>query len=223
MLIHARGLKKTYQINKNRIEALNGIDIDIEKGSFTAVVGPSGSGKSTLMYILGCLTHPSGGIYLFDGTDILAMSDFSLSRIRNRNIGFIFQTFNLIPQMTILENTEVPLIHGSISRKEREEKSAKYIEMVGMSHRLNHRPSELSGGEMQRAAIARALVAEPLLIIADEPTGNLDSKTGDEIIEILRSLNTDGKTIIIVTHNDRIASCADRIIFLKDGRIDEDR
>jgi putative ABC transport system ATP-binding protein len=221
MLIRTGNLRKSYFLNKNRIEVLKGIDMEIRQGSFTAIVGPSGSGKSTLLYILGCLTQPSEGTYLLDGTDVSSLSDRSLSQIRNRNIGFIFQTFNLIPQMTVLENTEIPLVHSGTARKERLEISRKYLKMVGLSHRLLHRPSELSGGEMQRAAIARALVTEPLLVLADEPTGNLDSKIGSEIIEILRSLNRSGKTVIIVTHSSSIAACADEIISLRDGRVDE--
>jgi len=223
MLIRTDNIRKSYFLNKNRVEALKGIDMEVRKGSFTAIVGPSGSGKSTLLYILGCLTKPSGGTYLLDGLDVSSLPDVGLSKIRNRNIGFIFQTFNLIHQMTVLENTEVPLIHRGTSRKERLEISAIYLEMVGLSHRLQHRPSELSGGEMQRAAIARALVTEPLLILADEPTGNLDSKIGSEIIGILRSLNSSGKTVIIVTHSSSIAACADEVISLRDGRVDEGR
>ena len=223
MLISTNNLRKSYLLNRNRVEALKGIDMGIRQGSLTAIVGPSGSGKSTLLYILGCLTRQSEGTYLLDGKDVGTLSDLKLSKIRNRNIGFIFQTFNLIPQMTVFENTEIPLIHYGMARTERHKLAEKYLGMVGLSHRLYHRPSELSGGEMQRAAIARALVTEPLLILADEPTGNLDSKIGDEIIEILRSLNAAGKTVVIVTHSDKIASCADEILSLRDGRLDADR
>ena len=204
------------------VDALGGIDLRIEVGEYIAVMGASGSGKSTLMNILGCLDRPTAGSYRLDGGDVSSMSDDELSRIRREKIGFVFQAFNLISELNALENVEVPLFYQGVSRIVRHRRAVEKLEQVGLGDRLSHRPSELSGGEQQRVAIARALVNNPAVIMADEPTGNLDSKTGQTILELLSNLHSQGMTIIVVTHDERIAEHCQRIVLLRDGRIESD-
>ncbi len=199
------------------LEVLKGIDLNVSEGDFLAIMGRSGSGKSTLMNILGCLDRQSAGTYRFEGIDISSKTDDELAEIRNRKIGFVFQTFNLLPRFSALKNVELPLLYGSLSVSERREKSNEVLSKVGMGQRIEHRPSELSGGEQQRVAISRALVMNPSIILADEPTGNLDSRSSDEIMGIFRKLNEEGVTIILVTHEMAIAEEADHIITIKDG------
>ena len=203
------------------VHALSNVSFIIERGEFVAIMGPSGSGKSTLMHILGCLDRPTAGMYHLDGRDVTALTNKELSIIRNHSIGFVFQSYNLIFQLNVIENVEVPLIYDRISQNHDSgmDKCLKAIKAVGLNERMRHRPSELSGGEMQRVAIARALVNDPLILFADEPTGNLDSKTGEEIMGILKGLNEEGRTVIVVTHDDKVASYANRVVKLKDGSI----
>ncbi|MBW2367143.1 MAG: ABC transporter ATP-binding protein [Deltaproteobacteria bacterium] len=219
LLIHATQLIKEFQIGDRRLPVLNRIDLSIANGSFTAVMGPSGSGKSTLMYILGCLDRPTSGTYRLDGRDVLAASDRDLSKIRGQDIGFVFQSFNLIPALTVFENVELPFHYSTTSPGDVSTRVMAAIEQVGLSERRDHRPAQLSGGEMQRAAIARAVVTRPKIILADEPTGNLDSDTGREILELFSKLHREGATIILVTHDHEVASHTQKRIQLKDGRI----
>ena len=219
MLVEVKDLARTYMLGKTEVLALRGVSLAVERGEFLAIMGPSGSGKSTLMHLLGCLDRPSSGSYALDGTPVQNLSDQELSRLRNRKVGFIFQSFNLISQLTILENVEVPLIYMGVERLKRQSYCREMLEAVGLGHRYNHHPNELSGGENQRVAIARALVTEPDVILADEPTGNLDTKTGQEIMEILQGLNERGVTIILVTHELSKAKWARRLIHMQDGRI----
>ncbi|MCH8166275.1 MAG: ABC transporter ATP-binding protein [Planctomycetes bacterium] len=204
------------------VDALGGIDLRIEVGEYIAVMGASGSGKSTLMNILGCLDRPTAGSYRLDGGDVSSMSDDELSRIRREKIGFVFQAYNLISELNALENVEVPLFYQGVPRIARHRRAVAKLEQVGLGDRLSHRPSELSGGEQQRVAIARALVNNPAVIMADEPTGNLDSKTGQTILDLLSNLHSQGMTIIVVTHDERIAEHCQRIVLLRDGRIESD-
>lgn len=219
ILISTENLWKTYQLGRQEVNALREATFTISQGEFVAIMGPSGSGKSTLMNILGCLDTPTKGNYYLRGKLVSTLDDNELAYIRNNEIGFVFQVFNLLARATAFHNVELPLIYKGTQKKVREEKTHKALEMVEMSDRMNHRPSELSGGERQRVAIARALVNEPSLLLADEPTGNLDSKTGLEIINLFRKIHSQGNTIIVVTHEREIAEHAHRIIFLKDGRI----
>lgn len=219
IIISAENLWKTYQLGGQEVNALCEATFTISQGEFVAIMGPSGSGKSTLMNILGCLDTPTKGNYYLRGKLVSTLDDNELAYIRNNEIGFVFQVFNLLARATAFHNVELPLIYKGTQKKVREEKTHKALEMVEMSDRMNHRPSELSGGERQRVAIARALVNEPSLLLADEPTGNLDSKTGLEIINLFRKIHSQGNTIIVVTHEREIAENAHRIIFLKDGRI----
>lgn len=219
IIISAENLWKTYQLGGQEVNALCEATFTISQGEFVAIMGPSGSGKSTLMNILGCLDTPTKGNYYLRGKLVSTLDDNELAYIRNNEIGFVFQVFNLLARATAFHNVELPLIYKGTQKKAREEKTHKALEMVEMSDRMNHRPSELSGGERQRVAIARALVNEPSLLLADEPTGNLDSKTGLEIINLFRKIHSQGNTIIVVTHEREIAENAHRIIFLKDGRI----
>jgi putative ABC transport system ATP-binding protein len=219
IVISAENLWKIYQLGKQEVKALCEATFTISQGEFVAIMGPSGSGKSTLMNILGCLDTPTKGKYYLRGKLVSALNDNELAYIRNNEIGFVFQVFNLLARATAFHNVELPLIYKGTKKKVRDEKTHKALEMVEMLDRMNHRPSELSGGERQRVAIARALVNEPSLLLADEPTGNLDSKTGLEIINLFRKIHTKGNTIIVVTHEREIADHAHRIIFLKDGRI----
>ncbi len=219
MLIEARGLKRIYDMGAVQVPALRGVDLQISPGEFVAIMGPSGSGKSTLMHLLGCLDKPTAGTYLFDGVEVNKLNDLELSRFRNKKVGFVFQSFNLISQLTVFENVELPLIYGNVPREIRRKKTQEVLEAVGIAHRIHHTPNELSGGENQRVAIARALVVNPDIILADEPTGNLDTKTGKEIMKLLARLHRDGATIILVTHDVSVANWADRIIQMKDGQI----
>ncbi len=222
VLIRAENLWKIYQLGKQEVKALCGVTFTVMPNEFMAIMGPSGSGKSTLMNLIGCLDTPTKGEYHLNGKLVSTMSENELASIRNREIGFIFQVFNLLPRATTFHNVELPLIYKGASKKEREEKTQRALEMVEMSHRKDHRPSELSGGEQQRVAIARAIVNEPSLLLADEPTGNLDSKTGQEILILFQKIHSQGNTIIIVTHDKDIAKQAQRIIFLRDGKIERE-
>ena len=215
-------IRDSYNVGGEEVRALDGIDLKIEENEYLAIMGPSGSGKSTLMNMVGCLDTPSSGVYQFEGEMVQKMDDDQLASIRNRKIGFVFQTFNLLPKATAQHNVEIPLIYGNIRKSERIKMSAKALEDVGLKDRMYHKPNELSGGQRQRVAIARALVNNPSIILADEPTGNLDSKSGHEIMSILNQLHQQGNTIILVTHEDDIAQNANRIIRLYDGKITED-
>ncbi len=217
MLISVKDLTRTYLMGETEVQALRGVSFGVQRGEFVAIMGPSGSGKSTLMHLMGCLDRPSAGSYVLDGTPVENLNDTELSRLRNRKVGFVFQAFNLIMQFTVLENIEVPLIYMGVERGKRREMAKQMLDTVGLSHRGNHRPNELSGGENQRVAIARALVTNPQVIFADEPTGNLDTKTGREIMEILQELNERGTTIILVTHELEKAKWARRLIHMQDG------
>lgn len=219
MIIRVNNVNKTYVNGDNRLQVLKNISFEVKEGEFLAIMGSSGSGKSTMMNILGCLDHEYEGKYILDGIDVSKSTDDELSYIRNKKIGFIFQSFNLLSKLTAVENVELPLTYSFISKAEREEKAMKLLEMVGLKDRAHHRPNELSGGQRQRVAIARALVNEPAIILADEPTGNLDSKSEKEIMEILKDLNENGKTIIVVTHEPNIGESANRKIIFKDGEI----
>ena len=221
-LIALKDIYKIYNVGGEEVRALDGIDLLIKENEYLAIMGPSGSGKSTLMNMVGCLDTPSSGVYQFEGEMVQKMDDDQLASIRNRKIGFVFQTFNLLPKATAQHNVEIPLIYGNIRRVQRIKMSAKALEDVGLADRMHHKPNELSGGQRQRVAIARALVNKPSIILADEPTGNLDSKSGHEIMEILDQLHKNGNTIILVTHEDDIAQRAHRIIRLFDGKIIED-
>lgn len=222
ILISTKDLWKIYHLGKQEVKALCGVSLTIAFNEFLAIMGPSGSGKSTLMNLLGCLDTPSQGEYYLKDKEVSTLSENELARIRNEEIGFVFQVFNLLPRATAFHNVELPLIYKGAGKKERKEKVRKALEMVEMSGRMNHRPSELSGGERQRVAIARALVNEPSLLLADEPTGNLDSKTGQEILNLFRKIHSQGNTVIIVTHDKDIAYHAQRIIYLKDGMIERE-
>lgn len=222
-MIHIANIYKIYQMGETQVNALNNISLDIKQHEFVAIVGPSGSGKSTLMNMLGCLDTPTSGTYELDGKEISRMNDNQLADIRNNRIGFIFQGFNLLPKLTAVENVELPLIYQGMKSHERYERSVDALKIVGLEERIRHRPNELSGGQQQRVAIARALVTNPPIILADEPTGNLDSKSGREIMEILHQLNQAGNTIILITHDNSIAMQANRVVRIQDGQIIEDR
>ncbi|MDB9884679.1 ABC transporter ATP-binding protein [Candidatus Marinimicrobia bacterium] len=221
-LINLSKVKRHYDVGGEIVRALDGVDLIIKQNEYISIMGPSGSGKSTLMNMIGCLDSPSQGIYEFEGELVHEMDDNQLASIRNRKIGFVFQTFNLLPKATALRNVEVPLIYANMPRKERINKAKKALISVGLEERMHHKPNELSGGQRQRVAIARALVNDPSIILADEPTGNLDSKSGVEIMKILDALHNSGNTIILVTHEEYIANHADRTIHLFDGKIKED-
>ncbi len=221
-LIEIREVDKVYEMGAEKIFALDGLDLDVERGEYLAVMGASGSGKSTLMNLIGCLDRPSSGTYALDGTEVQKLSDEELAAIRNREIGFVFQTFNLLARTDALRNVELPLIYGGMPRRERREKAAAALERVGLGDRMKHDSSELSGGQRQRVAIARALVNEPSILLADEPTGNLDSATSEEIIRLFDELHAAGNTVILVTHEADIATHARRRILLRDGRVVED-
>ncbi len=219
MLIRLQGVFKSYSLGKTVVRALNGIGLEISRGEYVALMGPSGSGKSTLMHILGCLDTPDAGSYFFDGTDTARFNDRELARLRNRAFGFVFQSFNLLPRLSALANVELPMLYAGIRRRARIKRATELLELVGLGDRLRHKPNELSGGEMQRVAIARALANEPEVILADEPTGNLDSRTGAEIMRLFDRLAEEGKTVVIVTHDPGIAEHCRRIVRLRDGEI----
>ena len=221
-LISSDDLWKVYQMGKQEVKALCGVSLTVKRNEFLAIMGPSGSGKSTLMNLLGCLDTPSKGKYYLKGKLVSSLGENELAFIRNQEIGFVFQVFNLLPRATAFHNVELPLIYKGESKKERSKKTRQALEMVEIAHRMNHRPSELSGGERQRVAIARALANEPSLLFADEPTGNLDSKTGNEILKLFHKIHDQGNTIIMVTHDAEIAKQAQRIIYLKDGKIERE-
>jgi putative ABC transport system ATP-binding protein len=219
MLIRVEDLTKRYWMGGTEVQALSGVSLTVERGEYLAVMGASGSGKSTLMHLIGCLDRPTTGRYWLDGTPVEGLTDEQLSALRNRKISFVFQSFNLIPQLSVIENVAVPLIYRGIERSEREAMADRVLASVGLAPRRGHRPNELSGGECQRVAIARALVTQPDIILADEPTGNLDSRTGDEVMEILTRLNEEGTTVLMVTHDVFRAQCARRVIQMQDGKI----
>jgi putative ABC transport system ATP-binding protein len=221
-LIETRDLWKTYVMGEEEIHALRGVSIQIERGEYVAIMGPSGSGKSTLMNLIGCLDTPTKGSYLLNGKEVAAMNDDELARIRNEEIGFVFQTFNLLPRATALHNVELPLIYAGLASKDRQERARQALEKVELTARSAHRPNELSGGQRQRVAIARALVNNPSILLADEPTGNLDSKTGNEIMHVFERLHAGGNTIVLVTHEADIAAYAHRVISIRDGQVEKD-
>ena len=221
-LIETRDLWKTYTMGEEEIHALRGVSILIERGEYVAIMGPSGSGKSTLMNLIGCLDTPSKGSYLLNEKEVAEMNDDELAQIRNEEIGFVFQTFNLLPRATALHNVELPLIYAGVSGKARQEKAKQALEKVDLMSRASHRPNELSGGQRQRVAIARALVNDPSILLADEPTGNLDSKTGNEIMGVFERLHASGNTIVLVTHEADIAAYAHRTIHIRDGQVEKD-
>ena len=221
-LIETRDLWKTYTMGEEAIHALRGVSIEIKRGEYVAIMGPSGSGKSTLMNLIGCLDTPTKGSYLLNEKEVASMNDDELARIRNEEIGFVFQTFNLLPRATALHNVELPLVYAGVSGKLRQERARQALEKVELTARASHRPNELSGGQRQRVAIARALVNNPSILLADEPTGNLDSKTGNEIMGLFARLHEGGNTIILVTHEADIAAYAHRVIYFRDGQVERD-
>jgi len=218
-MIELKGVKKIYQMDHVKVAALRGIDLKIEEGEYVAIMGPSGSGKSTLMHIIGCLDRPTEGLYIFRNTPVHELTEGELAEIRRDRVGFVFQNFNLLPRITARENVELPMIYKGIKAKERHQQAVELLGKVGLGARVNHKPTELSGGERQRVAIARALANEPDIILADEPTGNLDTKTEEEILKIFDQLWDEGKTIIVVTHDPEVATHAKRIIHIRDGKI----
>lgn len=217
MLIEVKELRKSYQMGMFRLEVLKGINLNVDEGAFVSIMGPSGSGKSTFMHILGCLDRPTSGEYYIDGDKVDRLDDKALSKARNEKIGFVFQAFNLLNDFNVLQNVELPLVYAGVSHAQRRARSMEVIESVGLADRIHHLPTELSGGQCQRVAIARALVNDPAIVLADEPTGNLDTKTGDEIIRIFQQINNAGRTIIMVTHEEYVAQHTRRIVFLRDG------
>jgi putative ABC transport system ATP-binding protein len=221
-LIDTQDLWKTYTMGAEQVHALRGVSLAIERGEYVAIMGPSGSGKSTLMNVIGCLDTPTRGAYLLNGRRVSDMNDNELARIRNREIGFVFQTSNLLPRASALDNVALPLVYGGVPRPEREARAKAALEMVDLLPRLTHRPNELSGGQRQRVAIARALVNRPSLLLADEPTGNLDSKTGAEIMALFARLHEAGNTIVVVTHEADVAAFAPRVVHLRDGQVEKD-
>mgnify|MGYP002514811754 CR=1 FL=1 len=221
-LVEIRDICKIYNPGENEVRALDHVSLEIDRNEFVAIIGQSGSGKSTLMNMLGCLDVPTSGTYILHDKDVSSLTDDELSDIRNTEIGFIFQGFNLIQNLTALENVELPLIYRGVGKKERDELSVRALEKVGLAHRMKHKPAEMSGGQQQRVAIARAIAQAPPIILADEPTGNLDSNSTKEIMGILRELHADGRTVILITHDNEIAAQADRVIKIKDGRVESD-
>lgn len=221
-LIHIENMKKIYNPGENEVRALDGIDLDIEKGDLVAIVGHSGSGKSTLMNMLGCLDTPTSGKYVLDGQDVASMTDNQLADVRNKEIGFIFQGFNLISNLDAVENVELPLVYRGVSKNERKQLAMEALKSVGLEDRMKHKPNEMSGGQQQRVAIARAIAAKPPVILADEPTGNLDSASSREIMEILKSMHRSGETLILITHDNGIAAQAKRVVRIMDGKIESD-
>ena len=223
LVISVRNLTREYLMGAEVVYALRGASLDIRRNEYVAIMGPSGSGKSTLMNLIGCLDTPTSGEYWLSGQEVSRMRDDALARVRNREIGFVFQTFNLLPRATALHNVELPLVYSGVSSKERRQRAMDALDRVGLGDRVGHRPNELSGGQRQRVAIARALVNRPALLLADEPTGNLDSTTSDELMQVFQQLHDEGQTIIMVTHEPDIAAHAHRVVVLKDGRVESDR
>jgi putative ABC transport system ATP-binding protein len=223
MLIDIRDITKVYDMGEERVRALDGVTVSIERGEYVAIMGPSGSGKSTLMNLIGCLDTPTAGSYVLNGREVARMTDDELAQIRNQEIGFVFQTFNLLPRTTALQQVELPLVYTGVSKRDRKERAVRALESVGLADRMGHHPNELSGGQRQRVAVARALINNPSILLADEPTGNLDSQTGTEIMALFDDLNSRGNTIILVTHEEDIAAHARRIVRLRDGKVREDR
>ena len=221
-IIDIKGLTREFRVGSEIVRALNGIDVSVNKNEYLAMMGPSGSGKSTLMNLLGCLDTATSGTYSLNGTSVSSLKDNELAEIRNKEIGFVFQTFNLLPRLTALDNVALPLIYAGVSTKERKERAAEVLAKVGLSDRMNHRPNQLSGGQRQRVAIARAMVNNPSIILADEPTGNLDSKTSLDIMHLFEEIHQMGNTVIIVTHEEEVASHAHRILRLRDGLVESD-
>lgn len=222
-IIRLEGITREYQMGSERVLALRGVDLQIERNEYVAIMGPSGSGKSTMMNMLGCLDTPSAGQYWLNGQEVSTMADDDLARVRNREIGFVFQTFNLLPRATALANVELPLVYAGVTTRERKRRAEAALERVGLGNRMDHRPNELSGGQRQRVAIARALVNEPSILLADEPTGNLDSATSVEIMRVFGNLHAQGQTVLLVTHEPDIAAHAHRVVVLRDGKVDSDR
>jgi putative ABC transport system ATP-binding protein len=222
-IIRIRDLTREYRMGEETILALRGVSLDIHRNEYVAIMGPSGSGKSTMMNLLGCLDTPTAGEYWLNGVEVSGLSDDDLARVRNREIGFVFQTFNLLARSTALHNVELPLVYAGVSARERQIRATAVLEQVGLGDRMEHRPNELSGGQRQRVAIARALVNEPSILLADEPTGNLDSVTSEEIMRVFGDLHASGQTVIMVTHEPDIAAHAERVVVLRDGRIESDR
>jgi putative ABC transport system ATP-binding protein len=223
MLIDIRDITKVYQMGDQKVQALAGVSLGVERGEYLAIMGPSGSGKSTLMNLIGCLDTPSSGSYVLNGKEVARMTDDELAAIRNQEIGFVFQTFNLLPRTSAIQQVELPLVYGGASKKDRRDRAIKALTAVGLSDRMNHTPNEMSGGQRQRVAVARALINDPSILLADEPTGNLDSQTGGEIMALFGDLNARGNTIVLVTHEEDIAAHARRIVRLKDGKVRDDR
>jgi len=221
-IIHLDAIRKTYYMGSHSLEVLKGINLDIFKNEYVALMGPSGSGKSTLMNILGCLDSPSGGTYVLNGHDVSKMADGELAEIRNKEIGFVFQQFNLLPRLTALDNVALPLVYAGIPKSQRNDMARAVLEKVGLADRSHHKPNELSGGQIQRVAVARALVNNPSIILADEPTGNLDTKTSVEIMELFTAIHSQGNTVVLVTHEEDIAAHARRVIRLRDGVVESD-
>jgi putative ABC transport system ATP-binding protein len=221
-LIHARDLRKTYHVGDQVVHALDGLDLDIRANEYVALMGPSGSGKSTLMNMLGCLDSPTSGTYILNGQDVSRLEDDALAEIRNREIGFVFQTFNLLPRYTALENVALPMVYAGIPKAERQDRAREVLSQVGLGDRMDHRPNELSGGQRQRVAVGRALVMKPSIILADEPTGNLDTATSEEVMELFGEIQKAGNTVILVTHEEDIAAYAHRTVRLRDGRVESD-
>ncbi len=221
-VIHVEDLAREYQMGAERVQALRGLTLTIRRNEYVAIMGPSGSGKSTFMNLMGCLDTPSGGSYWLNGQEVSRLTDDALARVRNKEIGFVFQTFNLLPRATALHNVELPLVYAGTSARERRQRAEEALARVGLENRMHHRPNELSGGQRQRVAIARALVNRPSLLLADEPTGNLDSTTSEEIMRVFAELHRQGQTIVVVTHEPSIAAHAERVVVLRDGRLDSD-
>jgi putative ABC transport system ATP-binding protein len=222
MLIDIRNITKVYEMGEQQVQALAGVSLGVERGEYVAIMGPSGSGKSTLMNLIGCLDTPTSGSYVLNGKEVARMTDDELAAIRNKEIGFVFQTFNLLPRTSAVQQVELPLVYGGASKKERRERAIAALKAVGLGDRMNHTPNEMSGGQRQRVAVARALINNPSILLADEPTGNLDSQTGAEIMALFDELNGRGNTIVLVTHEEDIAAHARRIVRLKDGKIRDD-